>query len=395
MFRLLAVLAMLSTWVNGAHSSPNDSIKVLPDSSNFVTASLLVSSSAETLYSVFGHVTLRMECPVHHLDYVFTYESDTDVGSFMTFIAGRAASRCVAVPSEIYIGDCRKDGRGLVQYKLNLTHHEKQELWRLLDEDMMAGVYRHFNLLTSNCLSTTINAIQNCLIDDSFEWGPAHHPMTLCDGDYLRYHLHRAPWAEFIYVTFLGIIYDNYSEWEHKLSPDLVIPLLREARLTSKVTNEMRPVVIDEGEILCKETRHLKATPFSPIITFCFLLAITLLVTMAEWRFRMRRMADWFDILLFTAQAFIGAVMLFITFYSELFSSKWNWYLVEFFPVPLIFWLVLRRKVIEATCWLVYSGVLLLFILATPFMGVLDLPHQLITVALLIRSVSHYCRNKQ
>ena len=47
MFRLLAVLAMLSAWVNGAHSSPNDSIKVLPDSSNFVTASLVIISPTD------------------------------------------------------------------------------------------------------------------------------------------------------------------------------------------------------------------------------------------------------------------------------------------------------------------------------------------------------------
>ena len=47
---------------------------VLPDSSNFVTASLLVAEPLHALYSVFGHATLRMECPTHNLDYVFTFE---------------------------------------------------------------------------------------------------------------------------------------------------------------------------------------------------------------------------------------------------------------------------------------------------------------------------------
>ena len=98
MFRLLAVLAMLSAWVNGAHSSPNDSIKVLPDSSNFVTASLLVATPTNTIYSVFGHATLRMECPVHHLDNVFTFEHDGSVDPFHTGIMGKANAVCAVVP---------------------------------------------------------------------------------------------------------------------------------------------------------------------------------------------------------------------------------------------------------------------------------------------------------
>ena len=142
MFRLLAVLALLSAWVNGAHSSPNDSIKVLPDSSNFVTASLLVATPTNTIYSVFGHATLRLECPVHNLDYVFTFESDTNVGTFMTGVAGKAIAKYVAVSTSDYLREIENDKRGVTQYELNLTVEEEKELWRLLDEDMMAGGYR-------------------------------------------------------------------------------------------------------------------------------------------------------------------------------------------------------------------------------------------------------------
>ena len=127
MLRLLAVLAMLLTWVSGAHSSPNDSVKVLPDSSNFVTAfvtaSLVIAEPLHALYSVFGHATLRMECPSFGLDYVFTFESDPNIGTFMTGIAGKAKAKYIAVPTDTFINDTRREGRGLKQYKLNLTHH--------------------------------------------------------------------------------------------------------------------------------------------------------------------------------------------------------------------------------------------------------------------------------
>ncbi|MBQ4138143.1 MAG: hypothetical protein II592_01175, partial [Muribaculaceae bacterium] len=55
-------------------AAPRDTVSVswthggplLPDSSNFVTASLLIASPGEALYSSYGHCALRMECPVHN-----------------------------------------------------------------------------------------------------------------------------------------------------------------------------------------------------------------------------------------------------------------------------------------------------------------------------------------
>ena len=110
--------------------SDNAAFQLLPDSSNFVTVSLLVTTPTDNIYSVFGHATLRMECPIHQLDYVFTFESDTDVGTFMTGVAGKAIARYVAVPTQEFLSQVKKEGRGSTQYELALTLHEKQDLWR-------------------------------------------------------------------------------------------------------------------------------------------------------------------------------------------------------------------------------------------------------------------------
>ena len=185
MFRLLAVLAMLSAWVNGAHSSPNDSVKVLPDSSNFVTASLVTMSPTEGIYSTFGHVAFRMECPVHGLDYVFTYESDPSVNGFLTFFAGEADAYFVAVPTQQFLRDMQKERRGVKQYELNLTLHEEQNLWRNLDNDMVQGAHRKFNM-QNHCVSTMITLIQKSCIDEFLEWGPQQGEMLLNNGDLLR-----------------------------------------------------------------------------------------------------------------------------------------------------------------------------------------------------------------
>jgi len=393
---LLIVAMLLSGAWNPAHSTKTisaDSIKVLPDSSNFVTASLLISEPLHALYSVFGHATLRMECPVHHLDYVFTFESDANVGTFMTGIAGKAKAKYVAVPTDSFIKHSKETGRGLKQYKLNLTHHEKQELWRLLDEEMMAGAYRNFNLLFTNCLTTSILNMQRCLIGEHFEWGTLEYPQTLNDGELFRHAVRHSPWAEFLFITFGGTAYDRRSVQEYRLTPETIIPMLRKATFINDSTGVSRYVVTDPGTILVESSGKDKATPITPAIVFGALILLTLFITISEWKLGWNRLAKVFDIVLFTAQLLVGLLMLYVTFFSEIFVTVWNWYLVVFLPLPLLFGLVKQKKT-RRYCWLCYSILLVLFILATPFIGLLDWQHQLITGSLLIRSISHYYKIK-
>ncbi|MBR4238538.1 MAG: DUF4105 domain-containing protein [Prevotella sp.] len=384
---IVCLLLILSAWDMRAQS--NDSIVVAPDSSNFVTASLLISEPLHALYSVFGHATLRMECPVHHLDYVFTFESDPNISTFMTGIAGKAKAKYVAVPSETFIGDSKKMGRGVKQYKLNLTPHEKQELWRILDNEMMAGNYRNFNLLTDNCLTSSILNVQRSLIGEHLEWGPMRYPQTHSDGHVLRYAVQHSPWAEFLFITFIGSAYDHWSMMESRIMPATVASMLCEAKIINDSTGVSRFVITDSGTTLVESSGKDKATPITPNIVFECLLLLTLLITLSEWILHWHRVAKFYDILLITAQSLVSLLMLYVTFFSELFVTVWNWYLVVFLPLPLLFWQI-RNKKIASRCWLCYSIVLVLFILSTPFIGILDLPHQLITGSLLIRSISHY-----
>ena len=386
------ILALLLTLSFQSAMMAEDSLavdSVSPDSEEFVTASLLISAPLKALYSVFGHATLRMECPTHQLDCIYTFESDANMGTFMTGVAGKAKAKYVAIPTETFISDCREMGREVRQYRLNLTPKEKQELWRLLDGELMAGAHRNFNLLFTNCLTTSIIDVQRCLIGEHFEWGPKRFPQTLKDGDLFRHAVRHSPWAEFLFVMFGGTAYDRFSVQEYRLTPETIIPMLREARIINDETGESRYVVTDPGVTLVEDGGKDKGFPVSPTMVFGALLVLALAITAAEWWAGCRRLAKVFDIVLFTAQALVGALMLYVTFFSEIFVTVWNWYLIAFLPLPLLIWGCLHGKW-AARCWLGYSALLVLFIAATPLLGVLDFPHQLITGTLLVRCLSRY-----
>lgn len=359
------------------------------DSSNYIIASLLIISPTDEVYSVFGHCAFRMECPTHSLDYVFTFESDTSIGGFVTFFAGKAEASFVAVPTEEFKAVIRKQQRGVQQYELNLTHHEKQELWRNLDIDMVEGAHRRFNLLLSNCVSTTVSKIKESCIGEDLKWAPWEGSMLLNNGDLVRYNARRSPWAEFLFVSFLGTGYDDYYDQETRLCPENLIEVLSKASLVDQQTGSRRPLLTGRQQVFLPENRVMSGSIVTPTFLFATLLLLVIFITFAEWKWQWRQPARWLDVTLFIAQSLLGILLLYITFVSEIFGKLWNWYLIPFNPLPLLLWLILRKHRQYERIYLLYTVVLIIMIALTPFIAQLDWTHQLITAMLAIRCGSH------
>ena len=371
----------------------NDSVVVAPDSSNFVTASILTISPTNEVYSVFGHTAIRMECPVHQLDYVFTFESDPSVGGFLTFFAGKAEAKFIAVPTAEFLEDMKLRGRGVKQNELNLTLHEEQELWRNLDNDMVKGAHRKFNLLVNNCVSMTVMKLYQCCIKEQIEWGENENLTLLNNGDYVRQCVGRSPWAEFLFITFMGTVCEESYGYESRLCPDNFIAELKKASFVNE-EDVKRSVLTGKEKELLSATGTLKETKVSPMLIFAVLLVITCLLTFAEWRWNWVKLAHVYDVILFVTQTLLGLGLLYITYVSELLGNHFNWYLIPFNPIPLILWLCLRKQKNYGRVYLLYTVVLVAFLALTPFLSQLDLPHQLITAVLAVRCGSKYWKYK-
>ena len=361
--------------------------QLLPDSSNFVTVSLLVTTPTDNPYSVFGHASLRMECPIHQLDYVFTFENDVNVNPFMTGIAGKAMGKFVAVPTHEFLNYVKEDGRGSTQYELALTLHEKQNLWRLLDEEVIHGESKHFNLLTSNCLSSSLVKVRECLQDEYIDWGTPQFPYSLCTGDYFRYAIKNHPWVEFLFIMVGGRVYDEYIQADLRLTPELSIPMMQQAQIVNLKTGVRRPMLTGEKETLVEAIVVPKPSAITPVWVFGVLFLLAILITLAEHFCKLTLIPRIFDAILLLWQTFLGLLLLFVAFYSELFGSLLNWYLIVFNPIPSLLWLFCRKKSWYRHVWGIYIVVLILFLLATPLLPVLDAPHQFITATLLVRCV--------
>ncbi len=384
-----------------ASAIPRDSVAVpwtnggplLPDSSNFVTASMLVMSPGEAIYSQLGHGVIRMECPVHNLDYCFSFEEEPGMGGIIKFFMGKTDAHMMAVPTAEFLKGYKLDGRQVKQYTLNLTLHEKQELWRLLDNDYVDENLRHFNFLQNNCSSVSLMAVENVVVDETLDFNGWPEQFKMINGAGVRYLSRFSPWLEFWNMTFLGTESDEYWPHEQQVAPELLPQVLKKATIVAE-DGSSRPLVTGEKELLPLVNAY-KASPVTPTWVLGTLLLFTVLITLASLKWKLKWLPKVLDFLLMTCVTLAGLMLIYTSFVSGLFGKHWNWYLIPFNPLPFIIWLLWHKRKGLYKVYLFYTVVLALFILATPLSQQLDLPHQFITATLLVRCLYNYYDGKK
>ena len=145
--KIITILLLLGICISGMGQTLQtaqkmDSVKV--DSLNqaasnpdFIQAYLLVISEGKAFYSVYGHAALRMVCKEKGLDYCFTFEMDMNKSSYLDVFTRKAKAGFAPVPTSQFLDSYKQEGRGVKAFLLNLQPKEKQNLWKVLDEEAM------------------------------------------------------------------------------------------------------------------------------------------------------------------------------------------------------------------------------------------------------------------
>ncbi len=391
---ILLSLIMLSSLYLRAQDEDTTFV-VLPDSSNFVTASLLVIDPGPKTVSAMGHCAIRLECPVHNLDYCFTLENNPEYSN-LAFILGKTPTHDIAVPTNKFIKEFVSEKRRVMQYELDLTPHEKQELWRAADIEFTNDGHRLFNYSyngTDNCASICVELIEQALIDE--EIVPDKIPPILLknNGTYFRHVSRRSPWVQFVLITLAGTACDETWDMQNRMAPEVIIPLFANSHFEGQ--QGVRPVLKGEGKELVHGGVDITPNPVTPTWVFGAVLFLAIIISLIQKYQRGHIIAKLFDIGLFIFQSLFAVFLLISSCVGSIVGTHWNWYFIPFNLLPLIIWLLWRKRKGFYKIYLFYVMVLLLFILATPLSEQLDLPHQLITATLTVRCLYHYLRGKR
>ena len=298
---------------------------------NFVIASVIVADPGDELYSAVGHAGLHMECPEHHLDFVFSYESEEISHKILSFLAGHLKMGMFAIPFEEYLEQYRAEGRGVRQYTLNMPIDMKRNLWRVLDNHVSEGANLPYDYLNRGCASTVLSILKESLGATPIEYGGWPETFSrLTRRELVENEMAEYPWSlSFLHLVGNGVLDSDCSNEEKVILPSDLVFVLQHATVNGK------QLLSADSETLLPSNHHPKAHWCTPLLVAIVLLLLTIVCSY----FKMPMM----DYVLLTIQSVIGIATTYLIFFSSLVCTEWSWLIIPFNPLPLLFW-KWRRK---------------------------------------------------
>ena len=356
LFMLLPMYAYAQ--VDSLDQVRQDSLAIT-EADDFVTASLLVATPGENVYEALGHACLRLQCPVHGLDYIYSYEAEDVSHNVMHFFAGKLKMAVRAVATKEYVAQYVPQGRGVKEYILNLPIRVKQRLWEQMDERLTHSPVP-YDYMNNGCAVSILRWIEDAIGKDSLTY---------------------APWPEKYNRSRKEIGGDSIlNEWNHIFvctfvtgeSNDLSVENTRKVVVPTELIEVLQgasafgaPLLAEDCHVLLQPTKAVCSSRFTP-----FMLSLIVLV-LALVNLRMRK--KWIRAVVLLPCLMLGTFAFYLVFFSALPCTQWNWLVVPFCPLPFFFW---KWK----KWWtLPFAAICFLWIA-----GMLGYPHQIVDSAHLV-----------
>lgn len=373
MLTLLLMFFVLGVKAEGKVNA-NDSVD-----ENFVIASVLLAEPGDALYSNAGHVTIRLQCPEHRLDYVFSYESEDVSKKVLSFLAGKLKMGMFAIPTAEYLDTYRQEQRGVKEYILNMPIEAKRNLWRVCDNHMLEGANLPYDYINRGCAYSTLRILQEGLDTIPIRFGPWPEKFKTMNRRELT-SLQMAedyPWSwAFLYIVSNGEINDDCSLTEKIIMPVDLIEVLSLARICGRPALSSPSQLVPSGP-----EKH--PSWFTPTL----LALVLLLMTVVASFFRKKVM----DYVLLALQSILGIITVYLVFFSDLVCTESSCLMVPFNPLPLLLW-KWRHK--WCLWYALAIAIWIVVVLLWPH-SLTDTSFILLSVALIVSYVKMYVENKK
>lgn len=298
-------------------------------------ASVLIASPGTAIYSVLGHAALRLQFSdgTTTLDYTFTSEGQ-DVGhNLLEFFAGRLQMATMRVLTSEYTAQYTQEGRTVEEIPLALSDDCIRTLWQQMDARVVHETNVPYDFMNRSCAQCVYQWISTAETTSgttatSTLLPPPEEYAALSRNEIAGQQI-SDPWAHFFLQTFIGG--EGYSvsiPTEQKIiTPRDLRAMLREAKTIGSEPNAqllsyaiLSPTVVSAALLIASVAVRLKG--IAP-------------AKFSKW-IRMARMA-----LTGTIVGLFAAISLFVTYLvllSDLPCTSWNWLIISFNPLPLLFW---------------------------------------------------------
>lgn len=361
--KILHILLLLCVAALPLSAQENpDSLAALDD--NFVIASVVIATPGEEVHSAVGHACLRLQCPVHQLDYIFSFEAEDAPSQLLRFFAGDLKMGVRAVPTKEYVSQYVDEGRGVNEYTLNLPIAVKQRLWQQMDE-RLTQPNQPYDYMNHGCAKSVLSWIEYAIDTDSLQYAPWGEKYNKTRKELAADSITN-PWGHVLLSTFIaGEANDPDVSYQAKVMiPSDLLEVLCQAQAYGK------PLVPNPTPIvLLPQTSEPQYTWFTPLLAAILLLLLSAVnLKLHTWVLRIPTLL---------IATLIGLFVSYLVFISDLTCTEWNWLIIPFCPLPLLLWKWRRLWALP------YSALILLWCI-----GILLYPHQLVDLSLVVLSLA-------
>lgn len=311
-------------------------------------ASVMVANRTEaSAQALYGHAFLRMQYPAEHLDYIFTLETLNDSEKPSNIIIGNYNTRMMAFETKDYIEKFAEQNRTIAELPLNLTEHEIQTLWRVLDEtitDSTQAIPADF--FTNGCSSELTQILLRCIeggvefdpeVSDSigrtkFQLGAFYRTQTSWHIVALSFFTTEVMHTELPphLVAYAPVALPYIFSHAYIVDGDGRRPLLSQRTAT---------IYAPDHTISNASTGQVHFFPqdtHTPMAIYLLALAVLQIVVCLTFRRLLRPIS----IVLFATYNLIFLLLLLVSWQTSIVELRgWNWQYLFYNPVPLLLWL--------------------------------------------------------
>ncbi len=321
---LRRLLLLLTVLLPVGVFAQTDTVDVKQPAEDFVTASVCVASPGEEIYSALGHACLRLQCPTHGLDYVYSYESEDASHKVLDFFAGRLKMAVRAVPTSEYVAQYAPEGRGVTEYVLRLPIRVKQRLWQQMDARLQYTPVP-YDYMNRSCAVSVLDWLEEAIGKDSLEYAPwpekYGRSRKEIGGDSIV-----NEWNHIFVCTFVtGEANDVHIDNRRKvIIPSELVEVLQGAQAFGT------PLVEDGCNVLQPTTKTVGPAKVTPLMLSLVVLLLSLV--------NLRVHKTWLRAVVLTPCLLLGLFVLYLVVLSDLPCTQWNWLVIPFCPLPFLFW---------------------------------------------------------
>lgn len=340
LFLTLAQASKVCAAVTDADDNPltEQQLDSLRQTDDFVRASLVVVDPGDVLYSMLGHVALRMQCPTFDKDFVYSYESEGVQNKVARFLMGDLKMGMFPIETAEFVSLYAPAGRGVREYELNLTPAQKGNLWRVLDEHVAEGSDIPYDYFHRGCAIMIVNLLHEALGAQEIAYAPwpdKYRNFTTRElvqtviteaKDDKQISPKAAAWNAFFMYALIGVDGDKDYPCERKLIvPNDLVEVWQQASVNGKKLLNATPNNLYESQ-----PKSFAPCWLTPMVVAIALLILALLGWYSGWQW-----TTWLIMAVVTA---VGMLITYLLVFSSLPCTDWNWLIIPFNILPALAW---------------------------------------------------------